>query len=348
MKELILVLLVLFFGNNAKAQIGGEHAFQFLDLDFNARSAALGGDFIGVKDDDINLTVNNPASISDKMNQDVALNHAFYPSGINFGQIVVGQTIKGLGQVVGHLRYVSYGSFDRTDVTGQELGTFTAGDYALGMGYGKELNERFSMGANLNLLFSHYESYSAIGATVDFSAMYHNRDNNLTATILARNIGYQFKAYTKNNKEPLPLEILAGVSYKLPHAPFRLSIMGHDLTDWDLSYNVPGALPTIDQLTQDTIPVPKASFIEKTFRHLTIGAEIIPTDNFSIRLGYNFDRRKTFGIPDRIGIHGFSTGVGFKVKKLDFNYSVSFYSAAGAVNLLSITSNFAEWRRKAN
>ncbi len=344
-KRIILLVAVLTSACSF-AQIGGQHAFQFLDLDFNARSAALGGDYIGIKDNDINLAVSNPASISPQMNQNVALNHSFFPSGINFGQIVVGQNIKSLGQVVGHLRYVSYGKFRRTDVTGQDLGSFTAGDYALGIGYGKELSERISVGGNLNLLFSHYESYTAAGATVDFSAMYHDRDKNFTATILARNVGFQFKSFTEKNREPLPLEILAGVSYKLPHAPFRFSIMGHDLTDWDLSYNIPGALPTIDQLTQDTIPVPKASFVEKLFRHMVIGVEIIPTDHFSIRLGYNYDRRKTFGIEDRIGIHGFSTGVGFRVKKFDFNYSVSFYSAAGASNVLSVTSNFSSWRKK--
>ena len=246
------------------------------------------------------------------------------------------------------MRYVSYGVFERTDQTGQNIGTFTAGDYALGLGYGKDLNERFSVGANLNVLFSHYESYTAFGTSIDFGAIYHDPENNLTATVLARNIGYQFKGYTKSNNEPLPIEVLAGVSYKLSHAPFRFSLMGHDLTDWDLSYNVPGAQPTIDQLTQDTIPVPKASFAEKAFRHLTIGVEIIPTDHFSIRFGYNYDRRKTFGIPDRIGIYGFSTGVGFRIKKFDFNYAMAFYSPAGASNVLSVTSNFSEWRRKSN
>ena len=347
-KNRILILLFMLSLKLTYGQIGGQHVFQFLDLDFNARSAALGGDFITVKDDDINLAVMNPATISKKMDKNVALNHSFYPSGVNYGQIVVGQNIKSIGQVTGHLRYVSYGRFTRTDNTGKNIGKFTAGDYALGVGYGKELNERFSVGGNANLLFSHYESYSSVGVSIDFAAMYHNRDNNISATILARNVGVQLKSYTKKNKEPLPLEILAGVSYRLPHAPFRFSIMGHDLTDWDLSYNIPNAQPTIDQINQDTIPVPKASFVEKTFRHLIISAEVLPTEHFSIRLGYNYDRRKTFGIENRIGIQGFSAGVGFRVKKFDFSYSIAFYSAAGASNLISVTSNFSEWNRKSN
>lgn len=346
-KTLIIFFALISINMSLSAQIGGEHVYQFLDLDFNARSAALGGDFNVVNDNDINLVITNPASISNKLDKNVALNHAFFPAGISVGQLLLGKEFKKVGTFVGHLRYVNYGKFDRTGITGDDLGTFNAGDYALGIAYGKKLNERISIGGNANVIFSHYESYTSVGASVDFGAMYHDPENNITATILARNIGYQFKSYTSNNKEPLPVELLAGVSYKLAHAPFRFSLMGHDLTDWDLSYNDPTLQPTVD-LSNDTIPVPSASFIEKTFRHLIIGVEILPSDNFSVRLGYNFDRRKTFNIEDRIVISGFSGGVGFKVKKIDINYSVSFYSPAGTINMLSVTSNFNSWIKKKN
>ena len=79
MKRIIFIVLACSFFANGQAQIGGQHAFQFLDLDFTARSAALGGDFIAAKDNDINLAVANPAMISDKMHQNVALNHIFFP-----------------------------------------------------------------------------------------------------------------------------------------------------------------------------------------------------------------------------------------------------------------------------
>ncbi len=341
----ITILFFLCIGS-VRAQIGGQHAFQFLDLDFNARAVALGGDYIVSKDNDLNLAVANPSLITDKMDKNVAFNQAFYPSGINFGQLVLGKKIKSYGVFTGHLRYVAYGKFQRTDVTGQNIGKFSAGDYAVGIGYGKTLNERISIGANLNFIFSHYESYIALGTSIDFGATFYNADKNFTATILARNVGFQFKGYTKKNREPLPIEILAGISYKLSHAPFRFSLMGHDLTDWDLSYNVPGLEPTVDQITGDTIAVPKASFAEKVFRHINIGVEILPTDHFSIRLGYNYDRRKTFVIEDRISITGFSAGIGFRLKKLDFNYSVAFMSPAGSTNMISVTSNFGNWRRK--
>ena len=341
----ILLFLSFFIGFISYSQTGGQSTFQFLDLDFNARSMSLGGDFIALKDGDLNLAVGNPASITDKMDRGLALNHFIYPSGINYGQLVYGKTFEEVGTFTAHLRYVSYGSFVRTDETGVEQGKFTAGDYALGIGYGKELNKYFSVGANINLIFSHYESYTSIGTGIDVASTFHNEEANFTATILARNIGYQFKGYTKKNHEPLPLEVLAGVSYKLRHAPFRFSVMVKDLSTWDLTYNDPTLVPTIDQLTGDTIPVPKASFAQKMAYHTNFGLELVPSDNFFFRVGFNYQRRNALGIVDRKGASGFSFGFGLKTKKFAFNYGLAFYSAAGASNVFGITTNFSNWSR---
>ena len=141
------------------------------------------------------------------------------------------------------------------------------------------------------MIFSHYESYSSLGVGVAVDTLLHVEKSNINAALVVRNIGYQIKGYTSKNHEPLPLEVLAGISYKFHHAPFRLSLMGTDLTNWDLTYNDPNLEPTIDQLTGDTIPVPRANFITKLAYHTNFGVEILPKDNFFIRMGFNFARR---------------------------------------------------------
>lgn len=339
-------LLILFFPLAVFSQTGGSHAWQFLDLDFSARSLSLGSDFIPLKDGDINLAVSNPASITSEMNKHLTMNHFIYPSGINYGMIAYGKNFENLGTFTGHLRYVSYGKFTRTDAAGIEQGSFTAGDYALGTGYAKELNKYFSIGGNFNLLFSHYEMYSALGVGVDIATMFYDDKSNISISLVARNIGYQLKGFTSKNHEPLPTEIVAGISYKFHHAPFRLSLVGTDLTNWDLTYNDPSLQPTIDQLTGDTIPVPRASFMQKLGYHTNFGLEILPTENFFIRVGFNYQRRNSLGVINRMGVGGFSFGVGFKIKKFAFNYGIAIYSAAGTSNVFSITSNLGEWRQK--
>jgi len=140
--------------------------------------------------------------------------------------------------------------------------------------------------------------------------------------------------------------VLAGLSYKFHHAPFRLSVNVKELTRWDLTYNDPTLVPTIDQLTGDTIPVPTSSFAEKLAYHTNFGFELVPSDNFHVRVGFNFQRRDGLGIVDRKGASGFSFGFGLNVKKFKFNYGVAFYSAAGASNVFGITTNFSEWTRR--
>jgi len=112
------LFFVFFIGAYSHAQIGGESTYQFLDLDFSARSLALGGDYISLKDGDINLAVANPASINEKVDGNLALNHFVFPAGINYGQFAYGKTTEKHGTFTGHLRYVSYGQFTRTDETG--------------------------------------------------------------------------------------------------------------------------------------------------------------------------------------------------------------------------------------
>ena len=342
----ILFTYILFSATVLFSQQGGKFSFQFLDLDYNARSMAMGGDFIAVNDNDIDLSVANPAMINESMHNHLSMNHFFYPSGINYGQLAYGRTFGKAGTFVGHLRYAAYGRFERTDETGVSSGTFTAGDYALGAGYGYNLNKYFSIGANFNMIFSHMESYTAFGLSADMAAMFHHEEANVTATLLARNIGYQLAGYTKKNHEPLPIEVLMGVSYKFHHAPFRLSVIGTDLTNWDLTYNDPNAQPSIDQLTGDTIAVEKASFAQKLGYHTTFGLEVVPkSERFYVRLGFNFARRNGLGVEGRRGLGGFSTGFGIRLKKWAFSYGISFYSVAGISNSFGITTNINEWKR---
>ncbi|UKN01384.1 type IX secretion system protein PorQ [Paracrocinitomix mangrovi] len=341
-----ITFFIMLISSVAFGQQGGLYSYQFLDLDFNARAMALGGDFIGVKDGDIDLAVANPSVISDDMHNHLSLNHFFYPSGINYGQFAYGRTFEKVGTFVGHLRYVAYGSFDRMDELGINQGTFTAGDYALGVGYGRDLNKYFSIGANMNFIFSHMETYTSFGMAADISSTFYHPEANLTVSLVAKNVGYQFKGYTTKNHEPLPIQVLAGVSYKFHHAPFRLSLVGTDLTNWDLTYNDPTLQPTIDQLTGDTIPVPKASFAQKVAYHTNFGLEIVPkSERFYFRLGFNFGRRNGLGVENRRGIGGFSTGFGIRLKKFAFNYGLSFYSVAGVSNSFGITTNINEWKK---
>jgi hypothetical protein len=326
------------------AQTGGENVFSFMDLNYNARSAALGGDFISVRDYDINLAVFNPSLIHEKMNTGLGLNQALLPSGINYGMVAYGQKTK-FGLIIPHIRYASYGEFRRTDINGTDMGSFSPFDCAAGVGYGKQLNPRISVGANLNLIYSQLEAYSSFGTSIDLAGTYTHQNENLLVTAMVKNAGLQWKSYVKDQRSSLPTEFQMAVSYKLNHAPFRFSLLAHHLNKWDITYNDPSLKPTLDPLTGDTIPVPVAGFGEKLARHFTYQLEILISKSLHLRMGFDYHRRQELKLEIRPGLSGFSFGTGIYFKRIAIDYGFVINSRAGFTNLLTLSTQLSKWRK---
>ena len=326
-------------------QTGGIATFPFLDLTYNARSLGLGGDFISVKDNDINIGVSNPSLLNSSMNKVISFNSSLMAGGINYGMLSYGFDVPKLGQMAGYIKYVSYGKFDRTAVNGTQEGTFSPFEMIAGAAIGRELNPRMSIGANVNIIYSQLESYSALGASVDFAGTYYHEDKGFLVTVLAKNIGYQFKSYVKGSRAPLPAEIQLAASYKLKHAPFRLSILAHHLNKWDISYNDPNLKPTVDPLTGDTIPVETAGFFEKLGRHFTYQLEVLVNKNIDLRFGFDYQGRKNLALSQRPGMAGFSVGLGLHFSKFSLDYGFLIYSRAGFNNMLTLSTNLSKWKK---
>jgi hypothetical protein len=338
-------LLLISLSLTAFSQIGGKTTFALLDLGFNARSIGLGIDFITAKDKDLNLGVSNPSLYNASQSNSMGVNQALLAGGITYGMVSYARNFDKIGTTVANLRYVNYGTMERRDINGSLLGTFTPSEYILGVGIGRKLDPRISIGANFNLIYSQLESFNAFGASVDLAGTYELEDINLLVTALVKNAGVQFKSYTKKNRAPLPAEFQLGIAYKLKHAPFRFSLLAHHLNTWDLTYQTPGLKPTIDPLTGDTIPVKIPGFGEKMAQHLTYQLEILISKNIHIRTAFDYHRRQELKLSERPGVAGFSFGVGFYFKKITIDYGISIFSRAGTLNMLSLTTNFDQWKK---
>ena len=343
MKRIILFLMPFFWGVSS-AQIGGSTSFALLDLSYNARSTGLANDFISAKDQDINLGISNPSLLNEKMHNTLSVSNALLASGIHFGQVAYGRKALG-GTVGGSIRFVNYGEMQRTDVNGTNLGSFRPFESIISVGYGKQLNPRISVGANLHLIYSQLEIYNAFGAAIDLSGTYTNEAENLLITALFKNVGYQFDKYTKNEESALPSQLQLAASYKLKHAPFRFSILAHHLNKWDLTYNDPNAQPTVDALTGDTIPVEKAGFGEKLARHFSYSTELLISKTIHLRLGFDYHRRQEMKLESRPGLAGFTVGTGLYFKKFSLDYGFSIFSRAGYTMMLTLSTDLSKWRK---
>lgn len=329
----LLILAFVFSAIGSEAQTGGKYEFQFLTLPNSPRVAAMGSNFLTIYDGDISLSLSNPSLINEKMHKQVGINYTDYRAAASHVFLNYGHSFEKIGNFVGSLQYINYGKFDGKDVNEEPTGPFSASNYAFNVGWGRQLDTIWSIGANLKTIFSNYETYKSFGVAVDVAGSYIPNES-FTASLLFRNIGRQITTYENGEKVNLPFEIQAGFSQKLAHFPLRFSMLFQHLQRWDLTAPKEIVLDPFTGNPEKTSRI--GDFSDKFFRHIVFGGEFIPTKNFSVRIGYNYHRRQELKNIYKHGLTGFSAGFGFKVSRFSFNYARAAYHLAGSPNYFSI------------
>ncbi|MBK8497330.1 MAG: type IX secretion system protein PorQ [Flavobacteriales bacterium] len=327
------------------AQLGGQHSFMVLDIPSSARASALGGNYIAVKDNDINLGIFNPALLNKDMSKQVALSFLPYFEGINIGYASYAHHFDSVATTVsGTIQYVDYGDFTRTDDVGHEIGSFSAGEYVVQVGAGRMLDSLFSIGANLKLITSNLDTYTSTAWATDIGGTFHKPSKGVTVSAMLRNIGRQTSSFT-DVREDLPFEVQVGVTYKFKHAPFRLGLMLEQLQQWDLTYDDPNAPVEIDQTTGEVIE-DKVTTMRKALLHTVPSAEVLLSKNFMLRVAYNFRRRDELVVADKPSAVGLSFGLGLKVSKVHFSYGFAQLHLAGIRNTFTLAMRFSDFRKE--
>lgn len=129
-------------------------------------------------------------------------------------------------------------------------------------------------------------------------------------------------------RQKLPFEIEAGISQRLAHAPFRLSLTLKHLEKYDLTYQY-------DDTASVNNFLKSSEFLENLMRHAIFGVELIPHKNFYISAGYNYQRRRELQIDSRISTVGFSWGFGINTNWLNIEFGRATYHLAGSSNHIS-------------
>ncbi len=342
-RRLISFLLALWFVSSAEAQDNGQTNFQILQTVSPARVAALGGNQIAVKDGDINLGLIAPSLLDSTSEDQITLSYTRFFGEANLSQAGYAKHFSDIGTFSVALTAFGYGDFEHTDETGQSLGTFNAGEYLFQLGYGRQIDERFSLGGNLKFIYSELAEYKASAAAVDLSGTYYDAENLFTATVIFKNVGTSIKSYREGIDEKLPFEIQAGISKRLDKAPLRFSIIAENLQKWDLT---PEETKTeIDPLTgQDVVNNP-GGFGENLMRHLVFNAEVILTENLYARIGYNYNRRKQLLVDQNPGGGGVTFGGGIRIAKMHISYARAAFNPAGVNNHFTLTVKFDDFRK---
>ncbi|MDR1877968.1 MAG: type IX secretion system protein PorQ [Bacteroidales bacterium] len=341
----VLVLCANVFASPVYAQTGGTETYKFLNLPVSARVSALGGKLFSVRDNNPALAIMNPSMLNPSMSMGTSLNLVDYFSNALYGHLNYIHSFKDVGTFDLGLQFASYGSFEGYDIYGNKTAPFTASDFALITGYGKEfVDSMFSMGMNVKWIFSKYESYFSAGLAVDFAASYYSRPKNLSLTLLIGNLGTQFKTYS-GIREKIPLEIQLAISQRLQHLPVRYCITLQHLQKWNLSYSDPtDPFATIDAETGEIKQQPKwRQFTNNLFRHFVFGLEILPVKYISLQVSFNYDVRQEMRSIEKPGMTGFAYGAGIHVYHFDLYYARNHNNLASVPNHFTLSVNISNF-----
>jgi len=322
MKQYLLIILSIFLSLAAQAQSGGS-VFKFLELPFSSHASALGGDNVSIIEDDITMAIHNPALLSCVVDKTLNLNYMSYIDGVGVGSAAYSRILGERSTWAVAAQYVNYGDFKETNAEDVELGTFSAKDMAFTGIYSYDLSDYWSGGITTKMIYSTYERYSSFAVGVDLGLNYYDENSGYSASIVARNLGGQIKAFDEI-RENLPVDLLVGVSRRLSHAPFRLSVTMHNLTDWNSSSS-----------TSDTGE--KDKFSKVFLNHFILGIDFLPSETTYFSLGYNCKRASEMKINGSSGWSGMALGAGIQIKKLKIGASYAKYHTSSS----SLLFNFA-------
>ena len=164
----------------------------------------------------------------------------------------------------------------------------------------------------------------------DLSLTYFDEQKQFGGYLLLSNIGTTIKNYNNSSSynSKLPFNSVIGFNSKLKYAPLRFHISYNHLHKW--SFNNTNSSESLDF----------NAFINQLFNHFVFGTELLFSDNFNVRLGYDLLSRNELQPTSRPGTTGISWGVGFKIKTFKINYSNSKYHFSGVSNNITIVKNF--------
>ena len=318
----VLVFPLLLAGFVSFAQ-NGTNVYPFLNIPVSARQAALGGDAISVRDQDVSFAIANPSLLNANSDMQLALNATAYLADSKYGTIAFAKDMQNGHFLTANARYMSYGNIPRTDESGYEMGEFSASDVAVGAGYAYKFEENWTIGGGLNFITSKIDTYTSSAISGNAGITYHHKKNKETASLVFRNFGYQFKSFN-GLRENLPFRVDLGYTRILPNFPLAVTITAHDLQQFNISqeYNLNGQEVNVGRKIAD---------------HFSLGAELFPEKSFNIRLGYNVRRGNELAVADQRNFSGLSGGFGVKLSRFRLDYAHIRYHNSSNVNQLGIS-----------
>ncbi|MFN3781833.1 MAG: type IX secretion system protein PorQ [Candidatus Kapaibacteriota bacterium] len=304
MKRIIFLFFLITFLSHSK-----DTPFNFLRQTGSARASALGGAFVSIYDDPTALFY-NPASVGSTISKNFSFTFFKHVLDINSGSVTFKKDFEKIGHFALSGNFTNYGSFERTNIDGQVVGSFTANDFSFGLTYSNLLDTNLYYGASIKFISSNIDKYSSVAITFDFGLLLLIPEKSTSIGLAILHAGTQLKTFD-NNRESLPLDLRVGISHRLRGLPLLLNFNFFNLADQT------------------------NKFFDR-FLKFSIGGEFILSDYLHLRVGYDNYLRKYSGTSKSKEFIGFSAGLGLKLNEFNFDYGISQVGASAIFHKFSI------------
>ena len=306
MKKKIAFILSLFFAISAYAYSPGTSGFQFLKMQVGARAAGMAGAFLAVPGD-VHSLFYNPAGIAPLQLKSASFSYHDDLLDINSGFLGYIHPKVGVGNVGVSVLFRDYGAIARTDISGQEDGTFSSNYFSLAGSYAMQPMPNLYVGGSVKYVQGMIDNYSAGAVAADAGLMYLIPVHKLALAAGIFNLGTSVSAFV-DQKDPLPMQMRIGLSKHLEHLPLLIGLNVYKYNDepW----------------------------------YVALGGEFTLTPNLYLRLGWDSFGRDIAVDSSEDTLAGAAIGLGFLWKNIAFDYSFSSLGALGSLNRFTISGRF--------
>lgn len=325
------LVYIVFISSISYAQGGdfsGTSAANFLKLGVGARAMAMGDAATAIVDDPSALYWNVGAIT--RVENDISFSFSTMDWLVDTRNSYLAAVLKfeNIGSIGVDLQYLDYGKVEETTVYDQN-GTgrfFSASDLSFGIGYAKELTDRFSFGIKIKYIREDIANASADAFGVDVGAVFRTSflNNNLRLAAALSNFGSKLKFSGRD----------LSVTYSVPDNPSGKQIPAELTTqEWELPLLFRFGISNHFINNEDWLAL--ASFEVLDSRDFDVrynlGGEFGYNQTFFLRGGYKFNYNEV----------SYTAGIGidfskFMGTKLELDYFYLDYGVFGTFNEFSI------------
>jgi hypothetical protein len=221
-------------------------AVPFLLIAPDSRSSGMGETGVAIADNAWAIYW-NPAGLAFQTGSELALTHTNWLPGLGVPDIWIAhlaykQPVEELdGVVAGQLTYLNLGEFVHTLNDATPLGTFTAYELALALGYATKISPTLGLGINTRIIHSYLAPFGAAGEqgrgvatgfSFDAGLLYRpnvfiipftdlDLGRSISLGVNLSNIGPKLAYIDKAQADPLPMNLRLGVGFKVIESEYN-------------------------------------------------------------------------------------------------------------------------------